>query len=1020
MSTEIQEPSTKREEDDSWLAPKMLFSKDRQDLLNTNPLIRFFNKTRGITLLAIKRILFHPGLSLLALIGIILAVGLITSAGFFSQAVDKVILDREMAKYSRITGRPPFSARVYTFSSRTVPLTLERAEALGEDVADTLASEIGLPIKTVGLMADSGLLQLFVEKRDDQKADGKSTTGQVVASKNSQPRSSGAINIFYIRDIAERMHIVAGGALEESASDRAPSDADSSTLLNVWMHTRLAEEIGLNVGDTFEVGPRSRKFVIPVRVAALWQAVDPTDPFWLDNPDKMLVDKLLVRRQDYMTLVEPFLDVKVRAVTWPVTLDETEVVPAAVRKYVEGFERGKAVIFKYLPDARVTVPSISLEKFVVRQTALTTLLLGFNVPALGFLLYFLILTSAVIAYWQRRETAVLLRRGMNRLEIFNLTLVETLLLFIIGCPLGLGAGILLARLMGYTVSFLEFSPRTPLPVSLNGINVPLILLTLALLLFARVASSFSVDRRNLISQEREHARPQRAPFWYRNYLELLLILPTYYAYQQLLNRGSLALLIDDHPEDLFRDPLLIVVPALFILTMALISMRLFALTMRLFDRAAGVVPWLTVHLSLRQLGRQGHTYINPILLIIVSLALGVYTLSMAASLDQWLIDRIYYQTGADLAFAPYLEGQTSVTAGGNPTGNTSADAAGTSTVSTYGAGWIPPIGDYETLSGVANAAKVGDYKAIIKIADGSGRKIKGRFLAIDRIEFPHVAWFRFDFARESLGALMNRLAPIPEGILVSQDFLDQHNLHIGDSIEIQVFANFDAIFSELFTVVGVYNYFPTVYDDEVAVVGNIDYVSSFFGVTMPHDIWVRVEDDVTGEEVIEIIPTTGVDSIRERDAQALITAEQAKMERVGVFGTLSVSFLAAALMAAMGLLTYSYASLQERRLYFAVLRAAGLKRLQIIGQIAFEYAILTAFGAFAGVIVGSFAAELFIPLFRVTTEGGAPLPPLLPIIAQGEILPLAIAFSATMIVLEVLLIAAALQRRLFDALRLGF
>ena len=1005
-STEIHSSSS---DDDKGATrtPKATLSKNRQEVFNTNPSVRFFNKTRGIVWLALKRILFHPGLSLLALLGVILAIGLITSAGFFSQAVDKVILDREMAEYTRITGRPPFSARVYTFSSRSIPLTIERAEVLGENVADTLSSEIGLPINDIGLFADSGVLQLFSDKAEEAEGDGESTASQVVAGKSSTRRSGGEVNLFYIRDVAEHLNIVDG-----SAFDTTPSDA----ILNVWMHQGLAGETGLNIGDTFTVGPRSRKFEIPVRVAGLWQAEDSDDPFWLDDPDAVMIDQLLVRRQDYIAYVEPFLDVKVRAVTWPVTLDQTKVVPGSVRTYVEGFERGEAVILKYLPDARVTAPSTSLGKFVLRQTALTTLLLGFNVPALGFLLYFLILTSGVIAYWQRRETAVLLRRGMNRLEIFTLTLVETFLLFIVGCPLGLGFGILLARLMGNTVSFLEFSPRTPLPVSLNGINISLILLTLGILFFARIISSFSVDRRNLVSQEREHARPQRPPFWYRNYLELLLILPTYYAYQQLLSRGSLALLIDDRPEDMFRDPLLIVVPALFVLTMALMSMRAFAVIMRLLDKVALIVPWLTVHLSLRQLGRQGHTYINPMLLVIVSLALGVYTLSMAASLDQWLVDRMYHRAGADLSIIPYSEGRTFAGAAApDPTGGVGSGGA-----SAYGAGWIPPVGDYEALPGVANAAKVGDYKAIIKLAAGGGSRIDARFLAIDRIEFPYVAWFRFDFARESLGSLMNRLAPIPAGILVSQGFLDRHNLHIGDHIEIQVFADYDAVFSEPFTVVGVYDYFPTVYDDQVTVVGNIDFVFSFFGTTMPHDIWMHAEENVTGEEMLDVLPTTGVDSIGERDAKAFIAEEQAKMERVGVFGTLSVSFLAAALMAAMGLLTYSYASLQERRLYFAILRAAGLARLQIIGQVAFEYIVLTTFGAIAGVIVGSLTAELFIPLFRVTTEGGAPLPPLLPIIAQGEILPLVIAFSATMIVLEVLLIAAALQRRLFDALRLGY
>jgi hypothetical protein len=96
-----------------------------------------------------------------------------------------------------------------------------------------------------------------------------------------------------------------------------------------------------------------------------------------------------------------------------------------------------------------------------------------------------------------------------------------------------------------------------------------------------------------------------------------------------------------------------------------------------------------------------------------------------------------------------------------------------------------------------------------------------------------------------------------------------------------------------------------------------------------------------------------------------------------------------------------------------------LKRPQILGQVAMEYLILTAYGAVAGVMAGVLAANLFVPLFRVTGEEGAPLPPLLPVIAQEEILPLAAFFVGIMIVLELITIAAAIYQRLSSALRLG-
>jgi putative ABC transport system permease protein len=428
-------------------------------------------------------------------------------------------------------------------------------------------------------------------------------------------------------------------------------------------------------------------------------------------------------------------------------------------------------------------------------------------------------------------------------------------------------------------------------------------------------------------------------------------------------------------------------------------MRLFPLLMRLLDRLAILMPWLTPHLALRQLGRQYHSYINPLLLVIVSLALGIYSLSMAASLDRWLVDRLYYQVGADVVFEPFTDSELFA--------------------EIMGASWVPPPGEFASLPGVAAAARVGDYFAEISLARVQSGKIEARFLAIDRVDFSKVAWFRDDFAAESLGGLMNRLALSPDGILVSQKFLEQNSLQIGDRIQIRVVTDFGVALDSAFTIVGVYRYFPTVYEDEVAIIGNMEYLLSFFGLAMPHHIWLRLQPQADGQAALKAVPTTGIEAIGQEDTGALISTAKAEMERVGVFGTLSVSFLAAAVMAAVGLLTYSYASLHERLYYFAVLRAVGVRRRQVLGQVFLEYALLTAYGAAAGVLCGMWAAETFVPLFRVAGERGSFLPPMLPVIAHTQIVYLAATFAGVMILLELVVIAISLYRRLFGMLRLG-
>src|SRR5919108_2212976 len=93
----------------------------------------------GFVLLVARRQQYHRGLTLLALLGVVLAVGLGTNASFFSQAVDRVILEQNLAEFSRETGRPPFSTNVYVFPSERAPLRLQDAQKISGQIGDVLS-----------------------------------------------------------------------------------------------------------------------------------------------------------------------------------------------------------------------------------------------------------------------------------------------------------------------------------------------------------------------------------------------------------------------------------------------------------------------------------------------------------------------------------------------------------------------------------------------------------------------------------------------------------------------------------------------------------------------------------------------------------------------------------------------------------------------------------------------------------------------------------------------------------------
>jgi putative ABC transport system permease protein len=944
----------------------------QNELENSQPgyLLRFLYRLLDRILLIRRRLQYHAGLTLLTLLGIILSVGLVTNASFFAEGVDRVILLQNLAEFSRVTGRPPFSTNVYIFPSNRAPLTLEDSERLAPQIGNLLSSEVGLHMRRLVLSISSGTMLMQPELESPLYGEGKDYLGNFSA--------------IYMNDIAQHMAIDQGVELDE--------EGVSGSVLDVWMYASLVQEMGLHVDEQFIIRPDATKNPVSIRLAGIWHAEDPENEFWFGNPDRQLKDSLIVRRADYIKFIQPMVPSGSREASWYVILDENKMVPGESASYLAGFEQSQILIDQFLPGVRFNMPPLDpLENFVQRSTSLTVILLGYNLPAFLILLYFLLLISTITAKWQRAEISVFLSRGASIFGITNLTLLEQLLLFIICLPLGIIAGLLIARMMGYTTSFLSFTERVPLPVSLQGFSIPLLVLALGVSLVSRIWPILRTDRQNVIAEGHEWARITQGPFWYRAYLDFLLLLPTYYAYSQISQRGSLAGLIVSQPEDLYQDPLLIVVPALFVVTAALMTMRLFSIVMRILDILANRTPWLPIHLALRQLGRQSHEYINPLLLVIIALAMGIYTLSMATSLDQWLIDRMYYRAGADITFLPQplIEGKTFTD------GN-----------------WIPSPVDFTEVEGVLSATRVGSYTTII--SPPGEDDLVGKFVAIDRLDFANVAWWRYDLASESLGGLMNRLAASPENVLVSQDFLTNYGSQIGDQLPIEV--NITDYFKLRYqaTIAGVFDYFPTVYEEEgYTLVGNMNQLVLLSGSTPTHEIWLKIAPQANEAEIRQALPgTVNVVPNVGQDARVLISQEEANFERVGIFGTLSIGFLASAIMAILGLLIYSYASLRGRMYRFSVLHAVGLLHRQIVAQVVIEYTFLAIFGAFAGTLIGVFAARLFVPFFRFTGEIGVPLPPLIPLMDDQSIINLAIIFSLVVVSTEVLTITSALRQKL--------
>jgi putative ABC transport system permease protein len=329
---------------------------------------------------------------------------------------------------------------------------------------------------------------------------------------------------------------------------------------------------------------------------------------------------------------------------------------------------------------------------------------------------------------------------------------------------------------------------------------------------------------------------------------------------------------------------------------------------------------------------------------------------------------------------------------------------------------------------------VGSYPADFVLGDGSQEK--GFYTGIDRINFPSVAFWQDDFASQELGELMNALGSLPEGVLVSREYMDQRDLSIGNSLRVNVQTG-GALPLE-FKIVGVIDLFPTWYPEQgPLVVGNLDYLYAQAGGEFPHQVWLDTTAEARPEEIVSAV--RGFTSLLDvelanqplvedglntfvRDwtsATQIIVTEQRRPERQGLFGLLSVGFITSALLTVLGFLLYAIFSFRRRFIELGMLRAIGLSAAQMTALLAAELAFLLGIGLAVGTIFGVGVSQLFIPFLQVGAEMAERFPPFVVRIAWLAIFEMYVLFIFLFVAALFALVGLLLRMKIFQAVKLG-
>lgn len=884
--------------------------------------------------LVVKRSLNNVRLLLAAFVGLIIAVCLVSAVPLYTHGTLERLLRERLATSDK---RPAGTVWLRHLEEGDRRATLDQYKNLDSYVTNNLQWIVALPMqKYVQYVAGDVYVFWPAENR-----------GFIPQAQ----RRYGYVA--WQSDLAKHVNIVQGTGLSDTPT---PEGQDIPVIIN----QATADELHMKVGDRYiysDVEQYNPKGVI-VKIVGLWQAKDPNDSYWLYDPF-LFNNVLFSNREDLFNRIFVQLPNAPHEYSWYAIFDANAIHTVNESRVLSGLQFLESRANMMMPSV-TEYPALrtTLEEFQTRAFLLNLLLFVLSVPMIVVVLYYIATSIGMIIDRQRNEIALLKSRGASTLQIIGIYTTEGIMMGALAMIIGPLIGMGVAELIGDSYGFLMFAQRPPLPLWLDEQTLQYAAGAVVLSILASLLPAVGAARHTIVSYKQEVARSSQAPLWQRFFIDILLLALAGYGYRLLSQNHSILMIgqggqTNTNQPQLFIDPLTLLVPSVAIFGAALLFLRLFPLISAGASRLANVIAGASIVLALRQIARTPRQYSALVLLLTVTLALGAFSASAAHTIDRNFSEKAYYKIPADLSIWEAWDYDQD---------------AGV---------FNPPPLSAHYVKGVQEISTWNDYTVV---PQQSKSQEKAHLLAIDRLTYPKVGWWRSDFADKPLGALMNALAVSDQAILVQQSFLDRYQLRLGDTVTL-LFDNTPVDFYIVDTI----REFPTLYPDQGYIfVANLNYIYDQIGLS-PYHVWVKLEPDARSVDVINAMRDNGIKIVNIENSRVEVNANRLDPQRTGLFGVLSIGFAVAALLTVLGFFLYSFLSFERRLLQMGILRAMGLTVRQLFGLLMFEQVYLIVLGVLVGTGLGVYAGKLFIPFFEISTGFQNAIPPFIVETAWSDI-----------------------------------
>jgi len=796
----------------------------------------------------------------------------------------------------------------------------------------------------------------------------------------------------------------------------AQPSASSDEPVEVVVDVEYAAANGLTVGDRLGVVNRRiavedpNRF-IDIQITGLWTPPDTTadvsesvatssapqaaDSRFLRNGT--LVGNLVVPESTMSSVVDSLSESAFTNAQWLVLLDSAAVTTDSVSSLLARTERINREVDDRLRGARLLVsPQNSLAEFQEDVAALNRGLSLFSLPTLA--LGMAVLGLLISMRWNRRlgEVSLLRRRGVSAGQIIFETSAESILIAAIAGVLGGFGARSVASLMGTSATFLRFDSGIDLELLMNSRSWSALALATTIACVALIAPSlFAFSNRLLGSSTR---RTATTGWWKRGYLDLAVVAAIAFFSWFLLRRDVLR-------DDILDDPIVILLPAITAFGVGVVMLRLFPWLMRLLAQILERTASTSGLLVTRRSARVTSAMSAPLLLLVITAALAIYTGSLARTLDLQLYDSAYHLVGASNSVASSNDtaSQFEVTDGSVRSVDLRRPA--------------PEPASFNRVWGIDQASRVARLAARLEHNDGTRTPVS--VTGIDTTTFADIAFWRDDYSTRPLRDLVARLAATPDSLLVNSQVLRSADLAVGDVVTLTIRDSGQSLAVPM-VIVGSFDQFPTwgPGDELTPVLTSLAALETRMGQSLAQEIFYDT-DESTGDpaQTRADLSRLGISTAAPERPELLVERQQQRPERQGIFGLLTVSFLLSTTLTVIGFTFYALFGFTRQVSDIGVLRALGMPLRSLRTLVALDLLLVASLGVGVGAATGVAMATWYLPRLIDNPLGGAPA--LLEEVDWTTALLIPVLLAGALVIITIGLLVTLRRIKLFAAVKLG-